>query len=419
MGLNLFEKIILNHSDRDSIAVNDIVEVEIDGMMIHDFFAPFCIRKFHEMGFDAVAKPERVVFVYDHLVPASFVGDYDHHRAAETFVATYGITRIHRNDGVCHQLMHEQGYVLPGEIVVGTDSHTTTYGAIGAIATGIGYTEMAAVLGTGKLWLKVAPTIGIELTGMLPKGVFAKDVILRILGDIGSGGANYRVLEFSGPVIDTMSIDSRLTLSNMAVESGAKAGLISADDRTVRYLQRHFDPHEINLLSSDADAVYEEVISIDVSGMEPLVACPYNVDNIQRAVACRETTIDQAFLGSCTNGRLEDIAEACRILEGRTIHPDVRFYVVPASRQVFLEAVRQGYIKTLVSAGAVISHPACGLCAGRSGGILEDGERIISTNNRNFRGRMGSSKVEIYLGSPATVAASAIEGRIADCREYL
>lgn len=419
MGLNLFEKILLSHCRQDKIHVNDIVEVDIDGMMIHDFFAPFCIDKFHEMGFEKVAKPERVVFVYDHLVPTTFVDDNRHHRMAEAFAASHNITHIHRSDGVCHQLMHEQGYVRPGEIILGADSHTVTYGAIGALATGIGYTEMAAVLGTGKLWLRVAPAIKLNVTGVLPKGVFSKDIILEILGRIGNDGANYRVIEFAGPVIEGMSIDSRLTLSNMSVEAGAKAGIVAADGKTVQYLKRHFPSDTLDLVASDIDAEYETVIDIDVSQMTPLVACPFNVDNVRSATDHSDVRIDQAFLGSCTNGRLEDLAIASRILEGRRVHPDVRFYVVPASREIFLNATREGYIRILIEAGAVVGHPACSLCAGRSGGILEDGERIISANNRNFYGRMGGSHVEIYLGSPATVAASAIEGRIADCRKYL
>ncbi|MEW6262038.1 MAG: aconitase/3-isopropylmalate dehydratase large subunit family protein [Thermodesulfobacteriota bacterium] len=419
MGLNLFEKIILSHSRQDNIRVNDTVEVDIDGMMIHDFFAPFCIDKFHEMGFEKVVKPDRVVFVYDHLIPTAFVDDNRHHRVIEAFTASHDITHIHRSDGVCHQLMHEQGYVRPGEIILGADSHTVTYGAIGALATGIGYTEMAAVLGTGKLWLKVAPVIKLNVRGTLPKGVFSKDVILGILGRIRNDGANYRVLEFAGPVIEDMSIDSRLTLSNMSVEAGAKAGIIAADGKTVQYLKRHFPSDELNLVASDIDAEYEAVIEFDVSQMSPLVACPFNVDNVGSVTDHSDVTIDQAFLGSCTNGRLEDLAIASRVLEGRRVHPNVRFYVVPASREIFLQAVRKGYIGTLVAAGAVVGHPACSLCAGISGGILEDGERIISANNRNFYGRMGGSQVEIYLGSPATVAASAIEGRISDCRKYL
>lgn len=419
MSWNLFEKIILLHTGLKQVAVNDIVEVEVDSMMIHDFFAPFCITKFREMGFVKVIAPERVVFVHDHLVPASFMDDFRHHHAAESFAAEQGITRVHRTDGVCHQLMPEMGYVKPGDIALGTDSHTVTYGALGAIATGIGYTEMAAVLGTGKTWLKVAPSIKVTLEGELPHGVYAKDIILNVLGVIGSDGANYRVLEFCGPVVDALSIDSRLTLANMSVEAGAKAGLIAPDEKTIRYLEKRIPGvATMPMLFSDPDAVYEKRITIDVGEMTPMVACPYTPNNVS-AVHRVDTAIDQAFLGSCTNGRLEDLAVASMVLRGRKIHPAVRFYVVPASREVFLQAVREKYIQTLVEAGAIVSHPACGLCAGRSGGILEDGEVIISSSNRNFYGRMGGSNVEIYLGSPATVAASAIEGRITDPRKYV
>ena len=336
----------------------------------------------------------------------------------EIFIAEHNIKRIHRADGVCHQLMPEQGYVKPGDITVGTDSHTVTYGALGAIATGIGYTEMASVLGTGKIWLKAAPCIRVVLNGTLPRGVFAKDIILQVLTKLKNDGATYRVLEFCGPVINDMSIDSRLTLANMSVEAGAKAGIMASDDKTMQYLKGRIPDKTISLFSSDQDAIYESCLTIDVSDTEPLVAKPFSPDNVAPAHQINRS-INQAFLGSCTNGRLEDLAVAASVLAGKKVHPDVRFYVVPASREIFAQAVSQGYIGTLIEAGAIVGHPSCGLCAGRSGGILEDGEAVVSSNNRNFYGRMGGHKVEIYLGSPATVAASAIAGHITDCRNYL
>jgi 3-isopropylmalate/(R)-2-methylmalate dehydratase large subunit len=418
MGWNIFEKIIMRHTNQKEVAVDDIVEVEVDGMMIHDFFAPFCISKFNEMGFKKVAAPDRVAFIYDHLVPTSFVDDSDHHQAADEFVATHNITRVHRSDGVCHQLMPEQGYVKPGDIVVGTDSHTVTYGALGAIATGIGYTEMAAVMGTGKIWLKVAPSIKVVLTGELPQGVFSKDLILEVLRILKTDGASYRILEFCGPVVEALSVDSRLTLANMSVEAGAKAGLVAPDEKTVQYLKGRVSGTDITMLSSDPDAIYEDQIVIDVSKLGPLVAQPFSPDNVA-PVGQVDAPVQQAFLGSCTNGRLEDLAAASQVLQGHRVHPDVRLYVVPASREVFQAAIEQNYVQRLVDADAIIGHPACSLCAGRSGGILENGEAVISSNNRNFYGRMGGNKVGIYLASPATVAASAIEGRITDCRKYL
>lgn len=419
MNQTLFEKILLAHCDDAEIAVGDIVEVAIDRVMIHDFFTPFCFQKFEEMEFPAVFDPDKIVLIYDHLIPTTFIDDCRHHRITEAFAAKHGIRHVHRSDGVCHQLMHEQGYVKPGDIVLGTDSHTVTYGAIGALATGIGYTEMAAVMGTGKMWMKVAPSIKIIVNGELGPGVMSKDVILQILGDMHTDGATYKVMEFAGSTIDGMTIESRLTLSNMTIEGGAKAGLIAPDEKTAAYLSRFYDKDNVNMLASDADAEYEDVREYNAADMPPSVACPHNVDNVKPAEDLSDVTIDQAFLGSCTNGRTEDLAVAAHILQGRKIHPDVRFIVVPASREVYLQSLQQGYIETLAEAGAMISHPACGLCAGRSGGILADGDRIISSNNRNFLGRMGSNQSEVYLGSPATVAASSIEGRITDPRKYL
>jgi 3-isopropylmalate/(R)-2-methylmalate dehydratase large subunit len=359
------------------------------------------------------------VLIYDHLIPTTFVDDCRHHKITEEFAKEHHIKHVHRSDGVCHQLMHEQGYVKPGDIVLGTDSHTVTYGALGAIATGIGYTEMAAVLGTGKMWMKVAPTMKMVVNGTLPTGVTSKDVILHILSDIKTDGATYKVLEFTGSTIENMSMDSRLVLSNMSVEAGAKAGIIAPDEKTVEYLRRFYAQDELDLIQSDADAEYERVIEYSAEDIPPLVACPHNVDNVKPAVDLEDTSIDQAFLGSCTNGRVEDFEIAAKIVNSKKIHPNVRFIVVPASRDVYKQAVKKGYIKTLAEAGAMICHPACGLCAGRSGGVLEDGDRIISSNNRNFLGRMGGSKVEIFLGSPATVAASSLEGKITDPRKYL
>ncbi len=419
MKLNLFEKIVLNHCSKSTINVGDIVEADIDRVMIHDFFAPFVIDKFKEIGFKKVFDPDKIVFVYDHLVPTSFVDDYHHHKTTEEFVAEFGIKHVHRSDGVCHQLMVEQGYSKPGDIVLGTDSHTVTYGAVGAVATGVGYTEMATTLGAGKMWLKVVPSIKVHVTGELMKGVTSKDIILRIIDELRCDGATYKVLEFSGSTIDSLSIDSRMTLANMSVEAGAKAGIMAADHKTLGYLSRHFPAADIEMLQSDEGAEYESTINIDVSDLEPLVACPYNVDNVKKASKCGDIEIDQAFLGSCTNGRLEDLAVAANILEGKKVKKNVRFMVVPASREVFLAATNAGYIETLAKAGAVVGHPACSLCCGRSGGLLTDGEKIISSNNRNFYGRMGGNKVEIFLGSSATVAASALEGRITDGRKYL
>ncbi len=418
-ALTLYEKILLAHNKGREFSPGDILEVDIDKMMIHDFFTPFCIQKFYEMGFKKVIDPDRVVFVYDHLIPTTFLDDVRHHRETEKFAEEQGITQVHRSDGVCHQLMHEQGYLKPGDIVLGTDSHTVTYGGIGVFATGIGYTEMAAVLGTGKLWLKAVPSIRINIEGKLPQGVSSKDIILKVIADLKVDGASYKVMEFSGSTIRDMSISSRLTIANMTVEAGAKAGLFPADEKTAYYLKAFYPPQSLQYLKSDPNAQYAATLEYKAEDFDIVAACPHNIDNVKPVAALQNLFIDQAFIGSCTNGRLEDLESAAFILKGRKVASTVRLIVVPASRQIYREALQKGFIQTLVAAGAIISHPACGLCAGRSGGVLEDGDRIISTNNRNFLGRMGGKAVEIFLGSPATVAASAIEGKIASPLRYL
>jgi len=418
LGHTLAEKILMRNTNGPDIAPGELIIANADRVMIHDLFAPFVIEKFYEMNFKKVWDPDKVFIVYDHLVPASTLDDYRHHRAAEAFAAEQGIKNVHRADGVCHQLMPEQRHVLPGHVVFGTDSHTTTYGAIGAFATGIGYTEMAAILGTGKLWLKVPATLRFNIEGRLPAGVFSKDIILRIIGDIGADGATYKAMEFAGAAISELSVSSRLTLSNMAVEAGAKAGLMAPDEKTLEFCGLD-DAADIRDLKSDGDASFERVFDYDAAGFEPSVACPSNVDNTRGVGEVSGIKLDQAFLGSCTNGRLEDLEIAAQILKGRKVAPFMKFIVTPASRTVYRDAVEKGIISVFLEAGAIVTQASCGLCCGRSGGIVSDGERVIASNNRNFLGRMGSSKSEVYLASPATVAASAIEGRIADPRKYL
>jgi len=417
MGYTVTEKIIMKNTEKSSIRAGDLVIVKADRVMVHDIFAPFVIDKFREMGFKEVWNSEKIVFVYDHLVPTSFIEDFRHHQIGDNFAAEQGIKAVHRMDGVCHQLMPELGYVVPGQVTFGTDSHTTTYGAVGAFATGIGYTEMASVLGTGELWIKVPPTIKFNINGELPQGVFAKDIILRIIGDIGADGATYKAMEFGGETVKALSVAGRMTLCNMAVEAGAKVGVIEPDEKTFAF--SGVDSCDYSELSSDADACYEQVFEYDASTFKPVVACPSNVDNIKDVENMIGTTIDQGFIGSCTNGRLEDLEVAASILKGRKIASYTKLIVTPASRSIYVEAVKKGVIGTLVAAGSIVNPPGCGLCCGRSGGIVSDGERVIATNNRNFLGRMGGPKSEIFLASPATVAASMIEGEIVDPRKYL
>lgn len=417
MGYTLTEKIIMKNTGKSSIKAGDLVIVNVDRVMVHDIFAPFVIEKFREMGFQQVWNPDKIVFVYDHLVPTSFIEDFRHHQIGDAFALEQGIKAVHRTDGVCHQLMPELGYVVPGQVTFGTDSHTTTYGAVGAFSTGIGYTEMAAIFGTGELWIKVPTTIKFNINGELPAGVFAKDIILRIIGDIGADGATYKAMEFGGSTVKALSVAGRMTLCNMAVEAGAKVGVIEPDEKTFAF--SGVKASDCLDLYSDQDAQYEQVFEYDASTFQPVVACPSNVDNIKDVQAVVGTVIDQGFIGSCTNGRLEDLEIAARILQGRKIAPYTKLIVTPASRSIYQQAVKKGFISILVEAGAIVNPPGCGLCCGRSGGIVSDGEKVIATNNRNFLGRMGGPKSEIFLASPATVAAAVLEGKITDPRKYL
>ena len=410
MGATMIEKIIRNHVKKD-VKPGDIVTVDVDRVMIHDIFIPFVAEKFEEMGFTELWDPDRAVLIYDHLVPASQVDDTRHFRVGNAFVEKYGMKHIHRSDGICHQLMTEAGYVKPGDIVFGTDSHTTTYGCVGAFSSGIGYTEMASILGTGTLWVRVPRTIKVTISGKLPENVTSKDVILRLIGDLGADGATYMALEFHGDTVEQMTVASRMTMSNMAVEAGAKCALFAPDEKTAEYCGIALGEAQREL-KADADAVYAKEITYRAEDFVPVMACPSQVDKIRPVAELEGTQIDQVFIGSCTNGRLEDLMAAAGILEGKQVAPFVKLIVTPASRKIYEEAVENGTMAVLAKAGAIITHPGCGLCCGRTGGILTDGERVVATNNRNFLGRMGTSKVEIYLASPKTAAACAAAGKI-------
>ena len=321
------------------------------------------------------------------------------------------MTHVHRSDGICHQLMTEVGYVKPGNIVFGTDSHTTTYGCVGAFSSGIGYTEMASILGTGTMWIKVPETIKIVIDGELPENVMSKDVILRIIGDLGADGATYRALEFTGSTIEKMSVASRMTMSNMAIEAGAKCALFTPDEKTAEYCEIELNDFQKSL-KGDGDAKYMKTVTYRAEDFVPVMACPSQVDKIRDVSELEGTEIDQVFIGSCTNGRLEDLQAAAEVLKGKKVADFVKLIVTPASRKIYRQAVEMGIMDTLAEAGAIITHPGCGLCCGRTGGILTDGERVVATNNRNFLGRMGTSKVQIYLASPRTAAFCAVAGKI-------
>ncbi len=406
----MIEKIIGRNAGR-SVKAGDIVTVRADRVMIHDIFIPFVAEKFEEMGFDRLWDPDKVVLIYDHLVPASQVDDTRHFRIGNEFAEKYGMKHVHRSDGICHQLMTEAGYVRPGDVVFGTDSHTTTYGCVGAFSTGIGYTEMAAILGTGELWVKVPETIRVEISGKLPDNVMSKDIILKLIGDLGADGATYDALEFAGEAVEDMSIASRMTMSNMAVEAGAKCALFVPDEKTAQYCNIALTD-EMKSLSADPDAEYVRTVRYRAEDFVPVLACPSQVDNIKPVSELEGTEIDEVFIGSCTNGRLEDLMAAAEILKDKKVAPFVKLIVTPASRKIYQEAAANGTLGILAGAGAIITHPGCGLCCGRTGGILTDGERVVATNNRNFLGRMGTSKVEIFLASPKTAAASAVAGKI-------
>ncbi|MDO4169764.1 MAG: 3-isopropylmalate dehydratase large subunit [Lachnospiraceae bacterium] len=410
MGNTLIEKIIMKNIGADHITPGEIVTVNVDRVMIHDIFIPFVAEKFKEMGFTKIWDPEKVVLIYDHLVPTSAVEDVRHFKIGDQFVKEYGLTHVHRSDGICHQLMPEMGYAKPGNIVFGTDSHTTTYGGVGCFSSGIGYTEMASILGTGEMWIRVPETIKVVVNGELPSNVTSKDVILRLIGDLRADGATYKALEFHGSTFENMTIASRLTMSNMSIEAGAKAAIFAPDEKTAEFSGVNLA--DVDWVYGDEDANYCRVMEYNASDFVPVTACPSQVDKIKDVKEVAGTKLNQVFIGSCTNGRLEDLAIAAKILEGKKVADYVKLIVTPASRQVYLDASKAGYLTTLIKAGAIVTQPGCGLCCGRAGGILSDDEVVLATNNRNFLGRMGTSKVQIYLGSPATAAASAITGEI-------
>jgi len=385
--------------------------------MGQDGTSPLAIKALERMGVDEVFDPAKVALVMDHSSPSPIEGVSALHTMMRDFGKKTGCTVYDVGEGVCHQLIPEKGHVVAGDLMVGCDSHTCTYGAINVFSTGVGSTDGAAAMAGGKLWFKVPETLRVEYAGSLAPGVFSKDLILYLAGQIGADGATYEAIEFVGPVIDALSVEARMTMSNMAIEVGAKAGLMAADDKTLAWFEGRGGKAPAPQ-DADADAVYAREIEFDAGAIGPQIAKPHSVDNVSPIEEVAGTPIAQGYLGTCTNGRLEDLGIAASILAGRHVHPDVRFIVAPASRQILLEAIEAGYIQTLVEAGAALVTPGCGPCVGTHNGVPSDGENVISTANRNFKGRMGNSKAFIYLGSPATVAASVIEGKITDPRRY-
>ena len=416
MGMTLAERILATAAGKDEVVAGEFVVADIGLALLHDIFAAQVFDMLGEVGVDRIFDPDKTVVVIDHLVPAPSAEAAALHQRIRQHVSRLGIKTFYdAGEGICHQLLPERGHVRPGMLIVGTDSHTTTYGALGAGGTGIGTSDMVYALATGRLWFRVPETIRFELSGDLEQGVTWKDVILHLAGRFGADAAQYRAMEFGGPAVKNADMSSRLTVSNMAVEMGAKFGLFAADEITDRYL-RDRGGEGTESFTPDSDANYEAVHEVLLSGLPPQVAMPHEVDRVGSVVDVEGIAIDQAFIGSCTNGRIEDLRAAAEVLQGRHIASGVRLLVVPASRAVLKEALDSGVLATLVDAGASVLAPGCGPCFGGHGGLLGPGERCIGTHNRNFIGRMGSADAEIYLGSPATVAASALAGSIADPR---
>lgn len=417
MGKTLAEKILSDRSGTDARA-GDIVVAEVDAALVQDGTGPLAVEELRRIGMEKAAKPERTILFIDHAAPSPRKELSNAHMTLRDFAKKTGAILSEVNEGVCHQRMVES-FARPGDVIIGADSHTCTSGAVGAFATGMGSTDVALGIASGKTWFKVPETILIRATGTFGKGVGAKDLILHAIGLIGADGATYKALEFAGYAIDSMSMSGRFTLSNMAVEAGAKAGICQSDETTKEYLESVGRGEEWKALTADEDAVYERIVEIDVSALEPTVSKPHTVDNTATIGEVAGTEVDQVFIGTCTNGRLEDLRMAASILTGRKRHPDTRLLVCPASKAVYLAALKEGLIETFVEAGAAIVNPGCGACVGVHGGILGDGEVCLATQNRNFKGRMGNPEAFIYLSSPAVAAASAVEGAIADPRPYL
>ena len=414
--MNITEKILAKASGKKAVHPGEIVDANVDMVMVHDLTGPLAVEAFKKIGIQKVWNNKKVVVILDHQVPAESVKAAELHKTMRQFAKDQNL-QIYDvgKGGICHQVMPEKGHVTPGAVIVGADSHTCTYGAFGAFATGIGSTEAAAVFATGKIWFKVPPTIKINVKGNFQKYVTPKDLILNIIGKMGVDGAIYKSTEFTGPTIKKMCIAGRMTLCNMAVEMGAKNGIIEPDEITRKFLEGRVKTlPDFDALKSDKDAVYDCTVEFDVSKMEPQVACPSSVDNVKPVSEVGNVPIEQAFIGSCTNGRIEDLRLAAEVLNGKRVKDGVRALVIPASQEVYRQALNEGLLEIFTDAGAIVCGSACGPCLGGHIGLLAAGESCVSTSNRNFIGRMGSTQASVYLASPATVAASAVTGKLTD-----
>lgn len=418
MGKTIFEKILLAHTETENFNIGDIINVNVDFAFSNDITAPLAIKFFEESKAQGVFDKTRIGIIPDHFTPNKDIKSAEQSKVMREFARKYQIENYFEvgRMGIEHVLLPEQGLILPGDLVVGADSHTGTSGALGAIALGVGSTDLGYAMVLGEIWVKVPPVIKFNYYGKLNKWVSGKDLILYTISKIGVSGANYKVMEFGGETIKELSMDSRFSICNMAIEAGAKTGIIEPDDKTLQYVKKRAKrPYKI--YKSDPDANYEKIIKFDVSNLEPQVALPHSPENAKAISEIGNIKIDQSVIGSCTNGRLEDLNIAAEVLQGHSVHPDVRLIIFPATQEVYKQAMNKGLMDIFISAGAAVSTPTCGPCIGGHMGLLAKGEKAISTTNRNFVGRMGHPESEIYLSNPAVAAASAILGRIASPEE--
>ena len=417
MGMTMTQKILAAHAGLESVKAGQLIMADLDMVLANDITGPVSIAEFDGAGFDSVFDKSKVSLVMDHFVPNKDIKSAEQCKACRTFAKRFDIDNFYDvgEMGIEHALLPEKGLVIPGDAVIGADSHTCTYGALGAFSTGVGSTDLAAGMATGQAWFKVPSAIKFNLTGKLGKCVSGKDVILHIIGMIGVDGALYKSMEFTGLGVASLSMDDRLCIANMAIEAGGKNGIFPVDDVTKEYVKSRTD-REFTVYEADEDAEYDEVYEIDLSEIKPTVSFPHLPENTRTIDEVGDVAIDQVVIGSCTNGRLSDMAAAAEILKGRHIAKGVRGIVIPATQHIYKECIRLGYIDTFIDAGCIVSTPTCGPCLGGYMGILADGERCVSTTNRNFVGRMGHTGSEVYLASPAVAAASAVAGKIADPR---
>ncbi len=416
----LAEKILANHSNKKEVSPGEFVNCSVDLVLSNDITAPLAIYAFRKLGVDSVFDPGKVIMVPDHFCPNKDIKSAEQAKVMREFAKEKKIVyfEVGQKMGIEHVLLPEQGFVLPGQVIVGADSHTCTYGALGAFSTGMGSTDIAVAMATGEIWMKVPTTIKFTYKGKLPKWVGGKDLILYTIGKIGIDGALYSAMEFTGEAIEELPMSGRFTMSNMAIEAGAMAGLFHVDGKTKEYMTIHSDKNYL-VFQSDKDAEYLKEIEFDISNLEPQVAFPHLPSNTKAVSQVGNIKLDQVVIGSCTNGRLDDLRVAAKLLKGKKVSPDLRCIIIPGTQKVYMEALKEGLIEIFIEAGAAVSTPTCGPCLGGYMGILAAGERCLSTTNRNFVGRMGSPDSEVYLGSPAIGAASAITGKISDPEEVI